>query len=91
VSSLADTELPRIRTRADLHRWSAANEHGRQMHEAIDTLEAAIETADAAEAYAVLHAALASAVNVIARADDSSGIIGGARHRLLALHPVEVG
>lgn len=35
----------------------------------------------------VTHAALASAIKVIARADDSSGIIGGACHRLLTLHP----
>jgi hypothetical protein len=36
---------------------------------------------------AVTHKALASAVKVIARADDSSGIIGDACRRLLALHP----
>lgn len=33
------------------------------------------------------HKALASAIKVIARADDSSGIIGDACRRLLALHP----
>jgi hypothetical protein len=36
----------------------------------------------------VVHAALASAVKVIARADDSSGIIGDSCRRLLALHPI---
>jgi hypothetical protein len=36
---------------------------------------------------AVTHKALASAVKVIARADDSSGIIGDACRRLLDLHP----
>lgn len=87
MASLADDVLPLIRTRADLHRWSAANEHGRQMHGAIDLLEAALTTTDPAEAYSVVHAALASAVKVIARADDSSGIIGDACHRLLTLHP----
>ncbi len=33
------------------------------------------------------HKALASAITVIAQADDSSGIIGGACRRLLDLHP----
>ena len=87
MTSLADTVLPLVRTRADLSRWGAADEHGRQMHEAIDVLEAALPRADPAAAYAVVQAALASAVKVIARADDSSGIIGGACRRLLALHP----
>ena len=87
MTSLSDTVLGLIRTRADLSRWSAANTHGRQMHEAIDMLEAAVPTTDAAEAYAIAHAALASAIKVIARADDSSGIIGDACYRLLALHP----
>jgi hypothetical protein len=57
------------------------------MHEALDILEAALPTADPAEAYAVTHKALASAIKVIARADDSSGIIGDACRRLLDLHP----
>jgi hypothetical protein len=35
----------------------------------------------------VTHKALASAIKVIARADDSSGIIGDACRRLLDLHP----
>jgi hypothetical protein len=87
MTSLADAVLPLVRTRADLSRWGAANEHGRQMHEAIDLLEASLPTADPAEVYAVVHAALASAVKVIARADDSSGVIGDACRRLLALHP----
>ena len=79
--------LPLIRTRADLSRWSAANAHGRQMHDAVDVLEAAIPGTDAVEIYAVTHKALTSAVAVIARADDSSGIIGDACRRLLAMHP----
>lgn len=87
VTSLADAVLPLIRTRSDLHRYSAANAHGRDMHEAIDILEAAIPTADPAEVYTVTHKALASAIRVIARADDSAGIIGGACRRLLELHP----
>jgi hypothetical protein len=57
------------------------------MHEAVDNLEAAIPTTDPAEVYAVTHKALASAIKVIARADDSSGIIGDACRRLLELHP----
>jgi hypothetical protein len=79
--------LPLIRTRAELWRWGAANAHGLQMHEAVDILEAAIPDTDPAEVYAVTHKALASAVTVIARADDSGGIIGDACRRLLDLHP----
>jgi len=58
------------------------------MLEAIDILEAALPTTDPAEVYAVTHKALASAIKVIARADDSSGIIGDACRRLLNLHPL---
>ena len=87
MTSLADEVLPLIRTRAELYRWSTANGHGQQMHEAIDFLESAIPTSDPAEVYAVAHKALASAIKVIARADDSSGIIGDACRRLLELHP----
>ncbi len=85
--SLSDAVLPLIRTRADVSRWSTANAHGRQMHEAVDMLEAALPNTDPAEAYVVTHKALASAVKVIARADDSSGVIGDACRRLLDLHP----
>ena len=87
VSTLTDAVLPMIRSRADLWRWSTANAHGRDMHKAVDILEAAIPSTDPAEVYAVTHKALASAIKVIARADDSSGIIGGACRRLLELHP----
>lgn len=86
--SLADAALPLIRTRADLHRRGAANAHGRQMHQAVDVLEAAVPAGtDPSQVYSVVHKALASAVKVIARADDSSGIIGDACRRLLVLHP----
>ncbi|GAA4416433.1 hypothetical protein GCM10023169_11310 [Georgenia halophila] len=57
------------------------------MHEAVDILENAIPTTDPAEIYTVTHKALASAIRVIARADDSSGVIGDACRRLLDLHP----
>lgn len=87
MPTLADAVLPLIRTRADVMRWSAANAHGSQMHEAVDLLEAAATTSDPAEVYAVTHQALTSAIKVITRADDSSGIIGAACRRLLALHP----
>ncbi|WP_344303809.1 DUF6880 family protein [Nocardioides bigeumensis] len=87
VTSLADAVLPLIRTRSDLYRYSAANAHGQDMHEAIDILEAAIPTTDPAEIYTVTHKALASSLKVIARADDSAGIIGDACRRLLELHP----
>ena len=72
VTTLADAVLPLIRTRADLSRWSASNAHGRQMHEAVDILEAAIPTTDSAEVYTVTHKALSSAIKVIARAVGSS-------------------
>lgn len=90
VSDLADAVLPLIRTRrTDLYRWGASSDHGRQMHQAIDILEAAAEDpANAAEVYAVTHKAITSAITVIKRADDSSGIIGDACRRLLVLHPV---
>lgn len=84
---LSDAVLPLIRTRAEVWRWGVANAHGRQMHDAIDILEDAVRTTDPEEVYAVAHKALASALKVIARADDSSGIIGDACRRLLALHP----
>jgi hypothetical protein len=58
------------------------------MHEAVDILETAATTDDPAEVYAVTHKALASAITVIARADDSSGIIGDACRRLLDIHPL---
>lgn len=86
TTGLADTVLPLIRTRSDLHRWSASDAHGRDMHEAIDILEQDT-AAGPTERYAVTHKALTSAIKVIARADDSSGIIGDACVRLLNLHP----
>lgn len=87
MASLAEDVLPLVRTRVDVSRWGAANEHGPQMHAAVDLLDAALRTADPVEVCRVVHAALASAVKVIARADDSSGIIGDACRRLLSLHP----
>lgn len=35
MSDLADAVLPLVRTRADLHRWSASNAYGSQLHEAV--------------------------------------------------------
>lgn len=87
VSDLADAVLPLIRTRADLHRWSASNEHGWQMQQAVTILEQAAETEDPAEVFTVTQKAIASALKVIMRADDSSGIIGDACRSLLDLHP----
>jgi hypothetical protein len=79
--------LPLIRARADLHRWGSSRQHGALMHEAVDLLEQAIPTADPVEVHTVTHKALTSAIKVIARADDSTGVIGDACRRLLALHP----
>lgn len=86
VSELADAVLPLIRTRTDLWRWSVANAHGRQMHEAVNLLEAAEDTSPA-ERLSVCQKAIASAIAIILKADDSSGIIGDAIRRLLRLHP----
>lgn len=58
------------------------------MHQAVDILEGAADTADPREVYQATHKAVASAMNVIGRADDSNGVIGDACRRLLALHPV---
>ena len=88
MSDLAGSVLPLIRTRADLYRWSVANRHGSLMHEAVDLLVAAVADHDPGEVFAVTSKALASSLKVIARSDDSSGIIGDACLRLLALHPV---
>lgn len=90
--------LPLIRSRSrDLWRYSVANEHGVQMLDGAALLEQAIRhpqslniygvvepTPD--ETYKVAHKALASAIRVIARADDSAGIIGDACRQLIDLH-----
>jgi tetratricopeptide (TPR) repeat protein len=57
------------------------------MHYGIDILEAAFPSEDPKDLFDATHRALASACKVIARADDSSGIIGDACRRLLELHP----
>jgi hypothetical protein len=58
------------------------------MHEAVDILEEAAQSEDPAVVLAVTQKAIASAMKVIMRADDSSGVIGDACRRLLALHPI---
>ncbi|HEX5198413.1 DUF6880 family protein [Paractinoplanes rhizophilus] len=83
---LGDVALGLIRTRADLHRRGAANAHGRQMHEAVALLRAEAGSSDPAALLPVVEKAVASAVRVILRADDSSGIIGDAIRDLLDLH-----
>ena len=86
MGSLADAVLPLVRTRTDLHRWSAANSYGHGVHQAVALLRAAAQTQPAAEVLPVTQRVLASALKAIARADDSSGIIGGAIKDLVALH-----
>lgn len=56
------------------------------MHEAVALLRAEAGSADPAALLPVVEKAAASAVRVILRADDSSGIIGGAIRDLLELH-----
>ena len=84
--TLADAVLPLARTRSDVHRWHAADSYGSQLHDAVDMLERAASTDPPAEVLVVTQKAIASACKVIMRADDSSGIIGDAIRRLLALH-----
>ena len=72
MSSLADAVLPLIRTRADLHRWSAANAHGRQMHEAVDILEDAVGKEDPTTVLTVTQKAIASAEQIIVRAREAA-------------------
>ena len=86
MGSLADAVLPLVRTRTDLHRWSAANSYGHGVHQAVALLQHAAQTQPAAEVLPVTQRALATALKAIARADDSSGIIGDAVKDLLALH-----
>jgi hypothetical protein len=86
VSELADAVLPLIRTRADLYRWAAANAHGVQMHQAVDLLREAARTGDPVVVFSVTQRAVTSALKVIMRADDSSGMIGDACRDLLTLH-----
>jgi tetratricopeptide (TPR) repeat protein len=88
VTALADAVLPLIRTRADVWRWSIADAHGARMHEAVAILRQAAEDDDPAEVFAVTQRAIASALKVIMRADDSSGIIGNACYDLLELHSI---
>lgn len=97
--SLGEAVLPLIRSRSrDLWRYSAANEHGARMHEGVSLLEIAQENPAALaqygvgepsprDVYQVTHKALSSAIRVIARADDSAGIIGDACRALIELHP----
>ena len=56
------------------------------MREAVEILQHAAETEDPALVFAVTQKAIASALKVIMRADDSSGIIGDACRALLDLH-----
>lgn len=86
MSELATTVLPLIRTRADVWRWHVANEHGARMREAVVILEQALDTDDPTVVVSVTQKAIASALKVIMRADDSSGIIGDACGALLDLH-----
>ncbi|HCX85237.1 MAG TPA: hypothetical protein DHV14_08905 [Micrococcales bacterium] len=101
LTPLADAVLPLIRTDSrELWRWSNANRHGAQMLDGVAILELAVAEPEALpstyrvvvptprETYQVAHKALASAIRIIARADDSSGIIGDAVRGLIALHPV---
>ena len=57
------------------------------MHEAVTALREAAETENPTVVFAVTQKAIASALRVIMRADDSSGIIGDACRDLLDLHP----
>lgn len=91
--------LPLIRSRkTDLWRYSAANEQGVRMQEGVMLLRTAatepeslaelgIAVPSPDELHRTVHKALASAIRIIARADDSAGIIGDACNSLIKLHP----
>ena len=66
--SLADEVLPLVRTRSDVHRWSAANAYGFRVHQAVTLLQDAADTQPAGEVLAVTQRALASALKVIDKA-----------------------
>ena len=57
------------------------------MHEGVRILREALDTGDPEVVLDVTERAIASAMKVILRADDSSGIIGDACRNLLDLHP----
>ena len=86
-NDFAAVVLSLIRSNANLHVWDVANDHGDRMQRAVDLLDNALLSKDPSEVFEVTTKALASAMTVIARADDSSGIIGDACQRLLDLHP----
>ena len=100
LTPLADAVLPLIRSKSrDLWRYSAANEQGTRMCDGAGVLGVAVESPDMLpslgvqvpkpkETSAVAHKALASALKVIGRADDSSGIMGDACRELIRLHPL---
>ncbi|QGF25025.1 hypothetical protein Rai3103_01620 [Raineyella fluvialis] len=69
-----------------MHRWSAANAYGSQLQGAVDMLRQAAQDEPADQVLGVTQRAIASALRVIWRADDSSGIIGDAIRDLLDLH-----
>ncbi len=83
---LAAEALPLFRTRADLHRWSAANAFGRQASEGLQLLQEAAELGDPAAVISPAQKAIASLCRILLRADDSSGVIGDVVRGLLKLH-----
>lgn len=86
MTALAEAVLPLIRTRAELWRRRDSDAHGVQIHRAVSLLQDAAASGDPADVFAVTQKAIASAMNVILRAEDSSGI-GDACRALLDLHP----
>lgn len=89
MTALADAVLSLVRTGADVWQWNVANAHGDRMHQAVALLEqAVVDDHDTLDVFDVTQRAIASALKVIMRADDSSGIIGDACRDLLALHPI---
>lgn len=99
LMSLADGVLPLIRAQSrDLWRYEVANDQGDSMLDGVALLEQALDNPEEMpdlgiavptpqETYTVITKAIRSALKVIARADDSSGIIGTACAELLELHP----
>lgn len=86
AAHIKNAVLPMFRTRADLHRWSSANDYGRTAWQGLGEFEELVNAHDAALLIKPVESAIASTVNIILRADDSSGVIGDVIRGLLELH-----
>lgn len=85
-AELRNEVLPLFRTRAELFRWRAVREYAAAAREGVEQLREAADDLGAGPVIPFVQKAIRSAVRVILRADDSSGVIGDLVRDLLALH-----